>query len=542
MKAAELRKSILQAAVQGKLVPQDIHDEPASVLLERIRAEKARLVKEGKIKKEKPLPPITEDDVPYDLPEGWVWCRLFDVGEIVGGSTPDTSNASYYTDPGSGIPWITPADMKKAIENIIYRGKKDITVDGYNSCSTRIIPKGSIVFSSRAPIGLIAFAGNDLCTNQGFKSVIPYLMDLKNWIYYSLQNKTEGIINRAPGTTFKEVSGTFLQKEIIPLPPLAEQQRIVAKVNELMTLCDELEATEQELEALENRFEEYLPKSILQAAVQGKLVPQDLHDEPASVLLERIRAEKARLVKEGKIKKEKSLPPISEDEIPYDLPEGWVWCRLGELCNFGVTISTIPDNIPDDAWVLELEDIHKDTGEIVQYKTKAERKSKSSKHVFYKGDVLYSKLRPYLNKVTIAEKDGYCSSEILPLQFCKDIYPQYAICFLRSPTFVDYAIERSYGVKMPRLGTEDGRNALFPLPPLAEQQRIVAKVNELMALCEEIKAVKTKPIEQRDTSKVIDFPAVKQDGQIQLAARGEIGKKSSNELMQAIDEMFAGDE
>jgi len=162
--------------------------------------------------------------------------------------------------------------------------------------------------------------------------------------------------------------------------------------------------------------------------------------------------------------------------------------------------------------------------------------------VFYKGDVLYSKLRPYLNKVTIAEKDGYCSSEILPLQFCKDIYPQYAICFLRSPTFVDYAIERSYGVKMPRLGTEDGRNALFPLPPLAEQQRIVAKVNELMALCEEIKAVKTKPIEQRDTNKVIDFPAVKQDWQIQLAARGEIGKKSSNELMQTIDEMFAGDE
>jgi type I restriction enzyme S subunit len=542
MKAAELRKSILQAAVQGKLVPQDMHDEPASVLLERICAEKARLVKEGKIKKENPLPPITEDEIPYDLPEGWVWCRLSDVGEIVGGSTPDTSNASYYTDPGSGIPWITPADMKKAIENIIYRGKKDITVDGYNSCSTRIIPKGSIVFSSRAPIGLIAFAGNDLCTNQGFKSVIPYIMDLKNWIYYSLQNKTEDIINRAPGTTFKEVSGTFMQKEIIPLPPLAEQQRIVAKVNELMTLCDELEATEQELEALENRFEEYLPKSILQAAVQGKLVPQDLHDEPASVLLERIRAEKARLVKEGKIKKEKPLPPISEDEIPYDLPEGWVWCRLGELCNFGVTISTIPDNIPDDAWVLELEDIQKDTGEIVQYKTKAERKSKSSKHVFYKGDVLYSKLRPYLNKVTIAEKDGYCSSEILPLQFCKDIYPQYAICFLRSPTFVDYAIERSYGVKMPRLGTEDGRNALFPLPPLAEQQRIVAKVDELMALCEEIKAVKTKPIGQMDTKKVIDFPAIKQDEQLQLAARGIISKNSSNELMQAIDDMFAGDE
>jgi type I restriction enzyme S subunit len=350
------------------------------------------------------------------------------------------------------------------------------------------------------------------------------------------------LVEKGEGGAQPNISRIKIRNLPVPLPPLAEQQRIVAKVDELMVLCDELELAEQELDALERRFEEYLPKSILQAAVQGKLVPQDLHDEPAWFLLERIRTEKARLVKEGKIKKEKPLPPISEDEIPYDLPEGWVWCRLGELCNFGVTISTIPDNIPDDAWVLELEDIHKDTGEIVQYKTKAERKSKSSKHVFYKGDVLYSKLRPYLNKVTIAEKDGYCSSEILPLQFCKDIYPQYAICFLRSPTFVDYAIERSYGVKMPRLGTEDGRNALFPLPPLAEQQRIVAKVNELMALCEEIRTVTTKPIEQRDTNKVINFPAVKQERQILLAARGGISTKSSRELIQAIDDMFAGDE
>ena len=303
----------------------------------------------------------------------------------------------------------------------------------------------------------------------------------------------QDIFNKRSGMTAYGIKGALLKLVLIPLPPFSEQERIVAKIKKLMDLCDELEAAEQELDVLESRFEEYLPKSILQAAVQGKLVLQNLHNEPASVLLQRVRAEKARLVKEGKIKKEKPLPPISEDEIPYDLPEGWVWCRLGELCNFGVTISTIPDNIPDDAWVLELEDIHKDTGEIVQYKTKAERKSKSSKHVFYKGDVLYSKLRPYLNKVTIAEKDGYCSSEILPLQFCKDIYPQYAICFLRSPTFVDYAIERSYGVKMPRLGTEDGRNA-HSFPPLAEQQRIVAKVNELMALCEEIKAVKTNPL------------------------------------------------
>jgi type I restriction enzyme S subunit len=540
MKAAELRKSILQAAVQGKLVPQDIHDEPASVLLERIRDEKARLVKEGKIKKEKPLLPIIEDEIPYDLPDGWIWCRLGELIQIaennnIHKSLPENTLVNYVD--------IDAIDNK----NYCIKNVKQIPVKNLSSRARRVLQKGFIVYSLVRPylnnIAVVEDEKENYIGSTGFVVFKPIKIEINYFISFLLSPFVKTYyLSLLSGFNSPSVSQEDFLSTPFPLPPLAEQQRIVSKVNELMSLCDELEEAEQELDALESRFEEYLPKSILQAAVQGKLVPQDIHDEPASVLLERIRAEKARLVKEGKIKKEKSLPPISEDEIPYDLPEGWVWCRLGELCNFGVTISTIPDNIPDDAWVLELEDIHKDTGEIVQYKTKAERKSKSSKHVFYKGDVLYSKLRPYLNKVTIAEKDGYCSSEILPLQFCKDIYPQYAICFLRSPTFVDYAIERSYGVKMPRLGTEDGRNALFPLPPLAEQQRIVAKVNELMALCEEIKAVKTKPIEQRDTNKVIDFPAVKQDGQIQLAARGEIGKKSSNELMQAIDEMFAGDE
>lgn len=539
MKAAELRKSILQAAVQGKLVPQDIHDEPASVLLERIRAEKDRLMKEGKIKKENPLPPITEDEIPYDLPEGWVWCRLNELFNFIDyrGKTPTKTN--------KGIPLITGANIKNGYMD--YTQKFYISEEEYiQRLSRGMCQKGDILITTEAPLGHVALADKDkYSAGQRIITLQSYSNTINNelFMFFLLSPVIQqDIFNKRSGMTAYGIKGALLKLVLIPLPPFSEQERIVAKIKKLMGLCDELEVAEQELDVLESRFEEYLPKSILQAAVQGKLVFQDFHNEPASVLLERIRAEKARLVKEGKIKKEKPLPPISEDEIPYDLPEGWVWCRLGELCNFGVTISTIPDNIPDDAWVLELEDIHKDTGEIVQYKTKAERKSKSSKHVFYKGDVLYSKLRPYLNKVTIAEKDGYCSSEILPLQFCKDIYPQYAICFLRSPTFVDYAIERSYGVKMPRLGTEDGRNALFPLPPLAEQQRIVAKVNELMTLCEEIKAVKTKPIEQRDTNKVIDFPAVKQDGQIQLAARGEIGKKSSNELVQAIDEMFAGDE
>ena len=239
-----LPKAILQAAVQGKLVAQNSHDEPASELLKRIHREKAQLIKEGKIKREKPLPPISEDEIPYDLPEGWEWCRLRDIGQIIGGATPDSHESSYYTKPGQGISWLTPADMTKYTQNnYISHGAKDITQAGYNSCSTMLMPPGSIIFSSRAPIGHIAFSSKEVCTNQGFKSVVPYMTAVTPWIFYALKSKVDDIQSRASGTTFKEVSGKFMESETIPLPPLVEQQRIVTKVEELLALCNEMKAS-----------------------------------------------------------------------------------------------------------------------------------------------------------------------------------------------------------------------------------------------------------------------------------------------------------
>lgn len=238
--AEYLPKSILQMAVQGKLVPQNPEDEPASELLKRIQVEKTKLVKEGKIKKEKPLPAITKDKIPYELPQGWEWCYLNDVGEIVGGATPDTHNNSFFASRGEGISWLTPADIKNSKQQLIFHGSRDLTQKGFNSCSAKLLPVGSVVYSSRAPIGHIALAGQELCTNQGFKSVVPYNMTTNKWIYNVLKYKTEDIQGRASGTTFKEVSGQFMAKEIIPFPPLAEQQRIVAKIEELMQLCDSL--------------------------------------------------------------------------------------------------------------------------------------------------------------------------------------------------------------------------------------------------------------------------------------------------------------
>ena len=246
-----------------------------------------------------------------------------------------------------------------------------------------------------------------------------------------------------------------------------------------------------------------LRKSILQQAIQGKLVPQDPNDEPASVLLERIREEKARLVEEKKIKKEKNPSIIFrgednsyyekftlsgevkciDEEIPFEIPNGWEWCRLGNIVDFSTNLSVKSNVIPPDAWLLDLEDIEKETGKILQKKRYIDVISKSDKHKFFSNNILYSKLRPYLNKVVLADEEGFCTSEILVFDF-NLIYNKYALWYLRSPFFVEYAMKDAYGVKMPRLGSNQGNMSLFPLPPLKEQQCIVEKIEELIPLIE----------------------------------------------------------
>jgi type I restriction enzyme, S subunit len=227
-----------------------------------------------------------------------------------------------------------------------------------------------------------------------------------------------------------------------------------------------------------------LRELILELAVRGKLVPQDANDEPASELLKKIATEKAKLVAEGKIKKSKPLAEITDNEKPFELPTGWEWAKLGEITNFGITEKL--GFISDETWVLDLEDIEKDTSRLLNKKSFCDRRSLSDKNSFQEGDVLYGKLRPYLNKVIVADESGVCTTEIFPIRCYGSFSSHYFKYALKSPYFINYVNARSYGMKMPRLGTEDGRKANFPLPPLAEQHRIVAKVDELMALCDQL--------------------------------------------------------
>jgi len=229
-----------------------------------------------------------------------------------------------------------------------------------------------------------------------------------------------------------------------------------------------------------------LRELILELAVRGKLVPQDPNDEPASELLKRIADEKAELVKQGKIKKQKPLAKINEDETPFELPESWEWTSLGFLTNYGQCDKAEPEDAKSNTWIVELEDIEKETSRLLNRVTFAERPFKSSKNRFSCGDVLYGKLRPYLNKVFIADDDGVCTTEIIPVRPFNGITSEYLSILLKSPDFIRYANESTHGMNMPRLGTDKAINALTPLAPVNEQINIVQKVNELMSLCDQL--------------------------------------------------------
>ena len=236
-----------------------------------------------------------------------------------------------------------------------------------------------------------------------------------------------------------------------------------------------------------------LRQQLLQDAVQGKLVEQSRllsgeKDEPASELLKKIKAEKQILIAEKKLKKEKELPPIKPEEIPFEIPENWVWCRLGEICNYGSSPKAEPKSLDYDTWVLDLEDIEKETSNLLCKIRFNQRNSLSTKSKFKQGEVLYSKLRPYLDKVIVADEDGVCTTEILPLKLYGNLNPFYIRFTLKSIDFLKYVNSVTKGIKMPRLGTTDGQIALIPLPPLAEQNRIVQKLDELMQYFNELEA------------------------------------------------------
>ena len=476
--AQALREKILDLAMRGKLVPQDPNDEPASVLLKKIKAEKEQLIKEKKIKKSKPLAPITDDEKPFDIPDSWEWVRLGDVGEIISGGTPKTSEKSYWEN--GNIPWITPAIMSDTQDDLIFNNKqiKFINKLGLEKSSAHLILKNSLVVSSRAPIGYVNIVPFDYTTNQGCKSVSLYSNTAKEFVYFALKNAVPDMIKRASGTTFKEISGTKFGQTIIPLPPLEEQSRIAAKIAQLFALLRKVESSTQQYAKLQT----LLKSKVLDLAMRGKLVEQDPHDEPASVLLKKIKAEKEQLIKEGKIKKSKPLPPITDDEKPFDIPNGWEWVRLGDIGAWaaGATPSRKHSEYygGDIPW-LKTGDLNDGIVEETSEKITELGVKNSSVKINKPGNILIAMYGATIGKLGIVGK-----KELVTNQACcgctpyKGIYNQYLFYYLLSSR--KRLINLGSGGAQPNISKQKIEKFAFPLPPQSEQSRVTAKIEQLL--------------------------------------------------------------
>ena len=486
MNTKQLRQKILDLAIRGQLVPQDSNDEPASVLLEKIRAEKQTLIEQKKIKKDKkssyitcdlsPYQKYTEhfadgtskditDEIPFDIPENWAWCRLGEIGEIISGGTPSTSNDNYWN---GNISWITPADLSNYKEKYISRGKRNISIEGLENSSAKIICKGSVLFSSRAPIGYVVISEKEVTTNQGFKSISPYIENSEHYIYYFLLAEKENISLKASGTTFKELSGTEFGKIFIPLPPLSEQRRIVEKIEELLALVDDLETNKIDLQS----YIKQAKSKVLEMAIRGELVPQNPEDEPASVLLERIKKEQKSSKSKGKTTEHNTH---YEEELLFNISENWVWCRLGEVCEIIMGQSPKSENISKKGKL----EFHQ--GKIFftsKYIQSSESYTNEITKIAPKNSVLIC-VRAPVGEVNITNRKlcigrGLCS--IVPLQEMSEIFVYYWTKILK-----EKFIQKATGSTFASISIDIIRNEIIPLPPLAEQHRIVEKIEEIFS-------------------------------------------------------------
>ena len=524
MDTKALRQKILDLATRCKLVPQDPNDEPASVLLERIRVEKQQMVKEGKLKP-KDIKNDTiifvgednlhyekfqdgtvkciEDEIPFDVPEGWEWTRLGFLGQYKKGPFGSSITKAMFI-PDS-LTAIKIYEQKNAICKDASLGNYFISKDKYETLKGFEVFPNDIIVSCAGTIGESYVLPSNMrkgIINQALMKITLFDLRLLDFylMYFDFKLK-ESAQEHGHGIALKNIPPfDVLKQYLIPIPPIEEQKKIIKSINSLLEMVDLIDSNSNEVAELIN----FTKSKILDLAIRGKLVPQDPNDEPASVLLDRIQSEKEELIKAGKIKRDKKESVIfkGEDNSYYqqtgtlienindwnldDIPINWELCCLGEICDYGNCVNVDTKDIDEEAWVLDLEDIEKDSGKVIHKIRKYERDSSSTKHLFKKGQVLYSKLRPYLNKVVLADEEGFCTSEILPLNFSNVVEPQYALYYLMSPTFLKYANRCSYGVKMPRLGTADGRKAVFPLPPFEEQRRISQHISKIFIEIDDI--------------------------------------------------------
>ena len=476
--AQALREKILDLAMRGKLVPQDPNDEPASVLLEKIKAEKEQLIKEKKIKKSKPFAPITDDEKPFDIPDSWEWVRL---GDICISNIGVTYKPSYKVEE----PTKTKILRANNIENNQLNNKKlvfltlDTLPDKYylkendilmavRSGSKRLVGKSAVVTHDFANYSFGAFMSK-IRVIQANSYFVDYFL---NSLFFREQ------LRDANTTTINQITQSMINNFVIPFPPLSEQSRIAAKIAQLFALLRKVESSTQQYAKLQT----LLKSKVLDLAMRGKLVEQDPHNEPASVLLEKIKAEKEQLVKEGKIKKSKPLPPITDEEKPFDIPDSWEWVRLGDIGAWaaGATPSRKHSEYygGDIPW-LKTGDLNDGIVEETSEKITELGVKNSSVKINKPGNILIAMYGATIGKLGIVGK-----KELVTNQACcgctpyKGIYNQYLFYYLLSSR--KRLINLGSGGAQPNISKQKIEKFAFPLPPQSEQSRVTAKIEQLL--------------------------------------------------------------
>lgn len=483
MNAQDLKNSILQRAIEGKLVPQRKEEGTAKELLAKIRAEKARLVKEKKIKKSKPLPEITDEEKPFDIPDSWEWVRLDDICKSI-------SDGDHQAPPKSekGVPFLVISDVRSGKLN--FKNTRHVPVEYFKTLSPERIPlKGDILFTVTGSYGIPVLINVDM--EFCFQRHIALLKPMIEYTFLSYMLESPFIKKQcdtvATGTAQKTVGLKSLKSLLLPLPPLYEQGRIITKIEELQPDIDAYDKVQTKLQAIEQRFPDDMKKSLLQYAIEGKLVPQRKEEGTAKDLLAKIRAEKARLVKEKKIKKPKPLPAITDDEKPFDIPDSWEWVRLGELgewCSGATPSRQHPEYFGGKIPWLKTGDLNDGyIKEVPEYITDDGFKNSSTK-INPIGSVLIAMYGATIGKLGILKIPATTNQACCACELVHEMYNKYLFYFLLANR--KYFIKKGAGGAQPNISKAKITNTVMPLPPLAEQYRIVAKLEELLPLCQQL--------------------------------------------------------
>lgn len=502
MTPQELKSSILQLAIQGKLVEQCPEEGSAEELYQKIQEEKQALIKAGKIKKEKPLPEITEDEISFDIPESWTWIRLGDYCQKVTDQVASGSFASLR----ENVPSLKEPDYAVMVKtadfaNGFSRNLTYTTKHGYEFLENSNLFGGELILSNIGSIGkcfIVPKLGCKMTLAPNAVMVRLVNDELRDYLYYYILSPQgyQALLTITSGTAMKKFNKTDLKKVLLPIPPLAEQKRIVAKIEELLPYIDRYEQAWSILENFNKRFPVDMQKSILQMAIQGKLVEQRPEEGTGEELYQQIQAKKQKLIKAGTIKKEKPLPEISEDEIPFDIPETWKWAYLLDIIEEKPSNGYSPKGVNYITNVRNLTLTATTSGYFKPdaYKYVDIKFEQDSKYWLKHYDLLVQRSNSRELVGTSCIYTGKDNEFIYPdlmmrMRVIDGINVQYVDYVLKSPMVRNYYMLSASGTSesMPKINQKTVSYTLIPLPPLDEQKRIVAKLEEILPLCERLK-------------------------------------------------------